>query len=70
MCARVLYGLSLSFDLAMVIYTVQDANECDRGQPALAPNNPYPKQMKQAILAFQHLLASGYHQSNVCLPST
>lgn len=51
----------------MMIYTIQDANERARGQPALAPDNPYPKQMKQAILAFQHLLANGYHQSNVCL---
>lgn len=36
------------------------------GQSALAPDNPYPKQMTQAILAFKHLLACEYSPSNVC----
>lgn len=35
-------------------------------QSALAPDNPYPKQMTQAILAFKHLLACEYSPSNVC----
>lgn len=32
----------------------------------LIPAKPYPRQMTQAILALEHLLACGYSPSDVC----
>lgn len=32
----------------------------------LIPAKPYPRQMTQAILALEHLLACGYSTSDVC----
>lgn len=51
------YGQSLQIYIGQ---TCDIANNAD-----LIPTNPYPRQMLQATLAFEHLLASGYKPSDV-----